>query len=43
MSLVCHELVEARGLVVVLGQAGAAMFIEEPEIELRVRVSLVGG
>jgi hypothetical protein len=43
ISLVCGELVEARGLAVVLGQATPTVPIEVGEIVLRVGISLVCG
>jgi len=43
VSLVCGELIEARGLAVVLRQAATAAFVEEPEIGLPACVSLVCG
>ena len=37
------ELVEARGLAIVLRKAATALFPKDPEIELSVSVALVGG
>ena len=43
VSLVCGELVKARGLAIILRQAAAAVRVEEPEIVLRRGNSLLGG
>jgi hypothetical protein len=43
VSLVCGELVKARGLAIILRQAAAALRVEGPENALRVCASLVGG
>ena len=37
------ELVEARGLAIVLRKAATALFPKDPEIELSVSVALIGG
>jgi hypothetical protein len=43
VSLVCGELVEARGLAVVLRQAATALLVEDPETGLREGISLICG